>query len=274
MANVQILIAAYGPESLDRIASLNHPEYPGVKYTVSWQNYGSGVVPPALDSRRDFFIHLDDSKGLCNNRNTLLRLADSDIAVISDDDIEYSVPQIAAIVSAFEDYPDCDFLTFRYASGDFPKSYPSTGFDLRRPPKGYFVTSMELAFNMMRIRQRENWSSILRFNPAFGVNGSHFICGEEDILLESLLRNGFKGMYVPVEICTNTGSTTSDRLFATREFIETKGAVLSYVKPHTWPLRLLAHALRARKSIPPVTYCKWGFSGVTKAKRNSLFTNY
>lgn len=272
MPKIQVLIAAYGPDALERISLLPHASYPGVEYLIGWQNFDMRRVPPAISERSDFRIIFEKSSGLCNNRNALLREADGDIAVIADDDLAYEISHFEVLFKGIEDNPSCHFLTFRYHSDIVPKTYPAESFPLNRPPKGYFVTSMELVFNLKRIKSDFGSLKDVLFHPAFGVNGSLFCCGEEDIMVERLLRKGYKGKFIPQEICTNTDSTTSDRISHTRIFVETRGAVLLYIKPFSWPLRMIAHSLRS--DIPLARYCKWWLAGVRKAVAAKIFKDY
>lgn len=269
MAKIQVLIAAYGPNALEHISNLRHPEYPEVEYIVGWQKYDRNRIPDTISTRSDFKILFEESIGLCNNRNELLEYADADYILISDDDLEYSTTHFVSLFKACEINPDCHFLCFKYHSEDFPKTYPSHIFDLNRPPKGYFVTSMELCFNMKKIRNDFKDERVVWFNPAFGINGSSFICGEEDILVHDILKKGMTGRFIPVEICINSNSTTSDRIAASQSFIETKGAVIRITKPRTWFLRMITHAWRSHKMtgeqhISFLTYCKWWLTGVKK----------
>lgn len=275
MSDLQILIAAFGPEALKRIANLPHPEMQGVEYLVSWQNHESQPVPSSLSEREDFKIFRESTIGLCHNRNALLKKATASHVLISDDDLSYSVGNIKSVINGFRRYPDCDFLTFRYESENDGKTYPAETFTMNKPPKGYFTTSMELALNLASIRDKG--ISIL-FNTAFGVNGTHFGSGEEDILIASMLRHGLKGRYIPDFICFNTESTTSERNGTTQGFIQTKGAVMLYVKPHSWVMRMLTHAIRASRTpnprhIPFLTYCKWWLQGVKMARNYKVFEN-
>lgn len=279
MADLQILISAYGPGALEKIGALEHAELPGVEYLVGWQKYDPERVPALLSERADFKIIPLDYIGLSNSRNALIEKATAPIVVIADDDLVYRKGHLKAVTEAFKSHRDAHFLTFRYESKKFPKNYPPAPFDLTRPPKNYFVTSMELAFNLEKIREDYGNQEIIRFHTAFGVNGTLFGSCEEELLTARLLRRGLKGWFVPEDVCINTESTTSERIGSSRPFIETKGASMGYLKPHTALLRMLTHAWRAHKAtgehhIPFLTYCNWWLAGARKAKINKVFENY
>lgn len=268
MTDLQVLISTYGPRGLDSVAALPHPAMDGVEYLVSWQAHEDKPVPESLRNRKDFIIFREESLGLCNNRNALLSQASAPLVVISDDDLEYEEVHLRAVLRAFRENPDAHFLTFRYASERFPKPYPSHSFDLRKPPKGYFVTSMELALNLKKMR--EDGFGLPEFDPAFGINGTTFCCGEEDLLVYGMLKRGMSGRFIPEDICMNTDSTTSERIGATQPCIEAKGAVMRRIKPLSWPLRMITHALRSSKTkgsqhVAFLSYCRWWLNGVRKS---------
>lgn len=274
MADLQVLIAAYGEDALRQIASLPHPALPGVEYLVSWQNYGDGTISVELAERADFKIFLENSVGLSNNRNNLLEKADADFALISDADLAYSAEGLESVVRAFREHPDCDFITFKYSSDIPHKKYPPESFSLQSSPKGYFVSSVELALNLGRIKRRDSTLSHWRFNPNFGINGSLFGSGEEDILVASALRRGYQGIFLPLVVCHHPGITTSERILSTPGFIETQGAVVSFVHPRSQYLRMLSHAWKARtRGVSFSDFCRSWRRGIKLARKKDVFKN-
>lgn len=266
MTKLQVLISTYGEEGIRRLASHRYPAHPEVEYIVSWQKHDLARLPGELRERKDFQIYPEDTIGLCNNRNNALRHATAPIVLTSDDDLTYTLGQLQTVIDAFAENPDMDFLTFRYEADPQVKVYPEKSFMIDAPPKGYFVSSVELGLNLKRLRESGKLGDVEIFNPAFGVNGTHFSCGEEDILIADLNRKGFSGRYIPEVICRHEGDTTSERIYATREFIETKGAVTAYIHPLTWPLRVAVHAWRERDVVPFLKFCLWSVGGVRKLR--------
>ncbi|MCH5214803.1 MAG: glycosyltransferase family 2 protein [Muribaculaceae bacterium] len=248
MAKLQVLIAAYGPDALKRIADLRHPKVEDVEYLVSWQRHDDAPIPEEIASRDDFTVLRSSSVGLCNNRNHLLLNASADLLLISDDDIEYSTDDLTAVVQAFDTHPEAHFLSFKFRSECASKFYPDFIYSLSKAPKGTYVTSFELAFNRKKLLQDGTWP-LLKFDPAFGINGTRFIAGEEDILVDSLLRNGLSGLFIPQYVCTHNHPTTAQRMDDPVRLTETKGAVMWHVKRRTRHLRMLAHAWRERKGL-------------------------
>lgn len=234
---LQVLICTFGEAGIRRIAEASHPRIPGVEYIVSWQLGDSdGNIPEGLQ-RDDFRILLSDTRGLSRNRNIALDAASAPICLIADDDLSYDPDAFRNIIEVFKADPQLDIAAFRYSGGD-GKHYPDHEFDLRLPPKGYYVSSIELAF-----RRESVMASGIRFDLRFGI-GAQFPSGEENIWLHQLLQAGLKGKFFPITIANHEALTTGSRLGADPEFIRTKGAVMRILFPRSWPLRLLTHTLR------------------------------
>lgn len=275
---LQILIVAYGMD--DGIRELHrHPAIEGVEYLVSWQHPDMARLPKTLVERSDFKIFPTDTIGISRNRNEAFRHATGDFVLLSDADLIYTPEHLRSVIEGFESHPDREFLTFEYESSHWPKRYPDRAFNFeRKAPKGYYITSFEIGFNLKRIRQTKGTLQDLRFNTNFGINGDvrEFGSGEEELLIASLLRKGYRGRFLPSVIAEHPGNTTGMRECAEPDFVATKGACLSHIRPLTWPLRLLVHAWRAHRQSPPsrmnfYDYCHNWLRGVRIAGRNKVF---
>lgn len=253
---LQILICTYGRGGIERLAKTEHPRIPGVKYLVSWQmpeGEGAAELPPSLN-RDDFEIHISKTRGLSINRNLSISYATAPICLIADDDLEFIPEGILQIINTFEQNPELDVAAFKYQSAD-TKPYPSATFDLRHSPKGYFTSSVEVAF-----RREKVLKSGVRFNENFGL-GARFGSGEEDLWIHEMMAKGLNVRYFPYFIVRHEGVSTGRRESGNPESILTKGAVFRRIHPLTWPLRMVAHAwrnYRAGSSIPTCLYLrKW-----------------
>lgn len=258
---LQVLICTFGEAGIRRIAEASHPRIPGVEYIVSWQLGDSdGNIPEALQ-RDDFRILLSDTRGLSRNRNIAIDAATATICLIADDDLSYDPDAFRNIIDVFKADPQLDIAAFRYSGSD-SKHYPEHEFDLRRPPKGYYITSFELAFRRKRIA-----ASGIRFDLRFGI-GAEFPSGEENIWLHQLLQADMKGKFFPITIANHEALTTGSRLGADPEFIRTKGAVMRILFPRSWPLRLLTHAIRnfRHPAIPTGLYIRSWLAGAKEIK--------
>ncbi|MDE6785734.1 MAG: glycosyltransferase [Muribaculaceae bacterium] len=266
---LQVLICAYGKNGIERIADGKHPSVEGVEYLVSWQIDEEYDVPEAL-KRCDFRIFTSNTKGLSVNRNIALSKATAPLLLISDDDVDYTEDGLISIINAFDNNKSQDIITFRYDSTSDKKQYPSRQCDLANPTKGYFISSIEIAFRRDAVKNK------IWFNENFGV-GAPFPSGEEDIFLQDCLDKGLKGIFLPITIASHKGETTSERNLMLPSRPQTKGAVFLRLHPRQWPLRMIAHILR---EIPmwkagivpsPIAYALNWIKGAYKAKKYKVF---
>lgn len=268
-ANLQVLICAYGKDGIERVASGQHPPIDGVEYIISWQIDVDCQLPESL-KRDDFLIFTSSTKGLSINRNIALSKATAPILLISDDDADYSAEQLKTVIDAFSQHPKTDLIAFRYASSSSCKKYPDHIFSLSNPPKGYFTSSIELAF------RKDSVKGNIWFNENFGI-GAFFPSGEEDVFIKDCLDKGLKGIYIPQDIVRHDMPTTSERNLFKPSRPQTKGAIFIRLHPYSWPLRMLAHAKREipmwrKGKVPsPISYCLNWLKGVVNAKRLKVF---
>ncbi|MDE5998400.1 MAG: glycosyltransferase [Muribaculaceae bacterium] len=267
--SLQVMICTYGQEGLKRVATSTHPKVEGVEYLVSCQIEGGVTIPKEL-YREDFKIITTASKGLSINRNHALTQATAPVLLISDDDTDYSAEGLKNVIEAFRNHPDADIITFRYDSPVSKKFYPDHSVSLNNIPKGYYISSIEIALRRRSI-QGKFW-----FNENFGI-GAMFPSGEEDIFVYDCLNAGMKGIFEPITIARHDGPTTSERNLKLPTRSQTKGAVFLRLHPHSWPLRMMAHALREiplwRNGLKPspISFCKNWITGVITAKKNKVF---
>ena len=261
---LQVLIATMGAGGIQSVATSAHPHVEGVEYLVGWQ-MPEGEVPEAL-RRPDFRILPHPTQGLSRNRNFLLDHASAPLALISDDDISYTEKGLRTVIEAFGRNPRADILTFRYGTGNGGKKYPAAGFDLSDPPKGYYLSSVEIALRSQAFNE-----SGIRFNENFGLGSDAFISGEETILLHDTLHAGLHGRFVPETICYHPDEpTTGSREQLNPEQEIATAAVTSRLHPFTWPLRMVRHALRSKRFgfIPLI----WAWlTGVDRARRMKVW---
>lgn len=202
---LEVLICTYGEEGINRVAAMNLPQVDRVKYLVSWQIANHPVdnlVPPSL-LRDDITISPTTSVGLSNNRNHALNEASGDLCLIADDDLTYTPHQLLSIIATFNANPSVDIALFKYSGGD-SKTYPDYEFCLNNEPKGYYITSFEIAFRRQRIDKS------LRFDPRLGV-GAAMPAGEEAIFIHHALKRGLYCKFFPFIITHHAALTTGTR---------------------------------------------------------------
>lgn len=265
---LQVCICTIGQQGLDRIASKAYPEVPGVEHVVFLQDpEGDAAIPPEISRRDDFRVVKSATRGIAVNRNNALRGATAPLAMITDDDVTYTTGDYRSVIQAFEDNQDAIALSFRYRSAGYPKRYPDHPFRWSKHAKGYHLTAFELAVRPEAIAGK------IRFNEHFGF-ATDFLGGEDDIFYYEAVKKRLDCRFIPVDIGRHDHATTSVSARSDIRLIETKGAIVSYVSPLLWPLRMLSHIIREAGSGKPFTrrdYLRAWFRGMKKARKLRVF---
>lgn len=258
---LDILISTIGVEGIQRIVKSNHPRINGVRYVVIWQQPDSNLPVPTELKRNDMIVHIIHNQGLSLSRNKALECAEARFILIADDDISYYVEGIIEAMRVLEQHPEYDIITFRYDSEKSTKRHPSKSFKHSKKPKGYYVSSIEIA-----AKRESIISAGIRFSPLFGL-GAIFPTGEEDLFLHNARQSGLVAAYYPITICRHDGLTTTER-HSLPELIQSKGAVFSQLFPKSWKLRLISHAWRNRnKDLGMLKYIAQWLSGVRQYRQ-------
>ena len=203
---LEVQICTYGIDGLARVSVMRLPAVPDVLYTVCLQNPSKEkyIIPEAL-MREDVRILEHESVGLSNNRNFGINNSVGDIILIADDDLNYEAEGLKAVIETFERHPELDFATFRHTGGD-KKIFPEKEFDFsRKEPKGYYLTSFELALRKNSIPEQ------IRFSVHLGIGAANFGASEEGVFLLRLIRSGLTGAFFPIDIVEHVGKTTGSR---------------------------------------------------------------
>lgn len=236
----------------------------------------------AFLQRKDVKLHIIHSRGVSKNRNNALSLATAPLSLLSDDDVDYTAEGLQAIIQAFEQAPQADVISFQFWQGEKPnqgeqqnqgekqnqKFYPDKAFHHQHPPKGFYISLIEIAFRTKKVQAH------CRFNENFGIGAEHFPSGEEDILLKDMLKAGLNCVYEPICICSHPSLSTGTRRFADPAFLQCKGAIFSYIHPNTWLLRLVKGAITEgrKKRVSPWIFLSNTLKGVCLAKRLKVFS--
>ena len=254
----------------ERIQSLSHVLLPydeRVRYFVSWQ-LTKEIEPAWLESlmlpeRTDISIQVSHEAGLAASRNKALSLCKTPFALITDDDVTYSLNAITTILQAFENQRDADVLCFQAEDrqGNLLQPYPKSETDYNEWSRGYSASSVEIA---LRLRY-----DTPRFDTRFGLGSPALVCGEEEVFLHECAVRGHTIRFIPETILQTNGQTTSKRLSRHPKFLLSKGATLRMVcgrtgawmrtvkyalqAPYgekTWTFRLLAQGIRYIRKTP------------------------
>ncbi len=191
---LQILIATLD-EGIESVPSMLLEQREGIGYLISWQHSDGNEqkVPTALLRADVQVLHLA-GRGLSRNRNNCIEHATADVCLIADDDCRYSHEQLQSVLDTFAQNPDVDIATFKYSSEGYKKYYPSTSQDLSTFPKGYYLSSIEIAF------RRKSVDGRVWFNENFGLGTEPFHCGEENLFIQDALSVGLECHFYPITI--------------------------------------------------------------------------
>ncbi len=259
---LEVLISTFGHDGIRRVVGMDLPRVEGVGYVVSWQLPGEcpATVPCEL-VRNDVKVCQIDSRGLSVNRNNAIRQSAADVCLVADDDLRYTPDMLQAVIDTFENNPDVDVATFRYAGSE--KWYAVHEFDLDKPVKGYYPSSVEIAF------RRDRVSGKVEFNEAMGLGTPLLHSGEEAVFLHQALCRGLKCRYFPVIVAHHEGVSTGFGKLS-ESVLMGQGACFSVIYPVSGVLRLPLFAWRAyRRGQTRLFPAMWHlFRGYMYGKRN------
>ena len=237
---LDVLIATYRHEGIQRVAQMTLPQVDGVAYRVSWQLHEGAEIPDSLKERPDVIVSRFDGQGVSANRNNLLELSEADACLMADDDLHFCREGLLELMATLEGNPAVDVALCRFESPE-QKHYPSEACSLKRLPKGFTVSTPEIAVN------RRGDGAKLRFNPDFGPGG-RFQVGEDEIFVLDARSRGLNVWFFPITLCSHPHSTTGTRPVATTAGQQGVGAVIARLYPWSWPLRVPLKAFRSWRS--------------------------
>ncbi|MBE6309964.1 MAG: glycosyltransferase family 2 protein [Bacteroidales bacterium] len=216
----------------------------GVSYLISWQHsehFTPYEIPNEL-KRNDIKIITLQGRGLSRNRNNALRNASGDICLIADDDCTYRPEYFNDILHTFQDNPAIDVATFKIKHCSEGKTYSSHSFNLKKFDKGYYVSSIEIAFRRNSV-QGKFW-----FNELFGLGAPVLQSGEDNIFILDAVKSGLNCRFFPIIIVEHNHPTTASTRTSNPGVIMAEGAYISIAYPITATIRLILKAHRLNKA--------------------------
>ncbi|MCM1348490.1 MAG: glycosyltransferase [Firmicutes bacterium] len=235
---LDVAIVTWLPEGIRRVAAMNLPAVEGVRYIVSWQEYGAEAdIPAELRDREDLEVHLFDGRGVSANRNNAIRHCTADIILNGDDDLSYTPDELKAVIKTFEKNPEVHVATFAYHGS--VKRYPTEKTVLGFPlPKHYSVGAIEIAY-------RRECSRQLMFDELYGPGAPVWQGAEDEKFLYDARRMGLNCTFFPIKITTHHGgASTGARPLLTKGAAAASGRIIRLEFPASWPLRILLKSLR------------------------------
>lgn len=237
---LSLAIATHGPDGPSRVARMLLAPHPYITYVVSWQNHGDAPLPPSL-LRPDVAVHRFGLPGLSRNRNNAVSRCASDIVLIADDDVAYSLPALLELIGLFSADPSLQ-LTTVIVRMPGSKVYPAMPCPLSLPlPRGYWASSVEIAF-------RRNAPRLPAFHPLLGLGAPELTAAEDEVFLLSAIRRGLVCRFFPLVIGTHPAQSTGSSSALTSGTLMAQGLCIRLYTPRLWPLRLLMKAYRLRRA--------------------------
>ncbi|MBR1518918.1 MAG: glycosyltransferase family 2 protein [Prevotella sp.] len=266
MLTVDILVCTLD-DGIQKVDSVLLSPIPYIRYVISWQQSKEEQedIPKSL-IRSDVKIVTIKGKGLSRNRNNALKHAISDICLIADDDVTYDISGIERLCQYYENNPDIDLIAFQFSSNSSKKKYPNIDFDLRKSPKGYSVSSIEISF------RREKVQGIQFFNELLGLGSPMCDSGEENVFILDCLNSGLNCHYYPFSVVFHEGESTGRSRGGETRVVFSRGVLTRIFNPKTYMIKyiLLARSIKINHDVSLLKTLLTLIKGGQYAKRNGL----
>ncbi|MDT0559241.1 glycosyltransferase family A protein [Ichthyenterobacterium sp. W332] len=152
------------------------------------------------------------AKGSPASRNLAIKNSTADICLMADDDIVYEPNLKATILSAYQEHPEADFISFE-AKNEFNKSqapYPQEGWHSK--------SSLTTIFTWVITFKRDIFSKkSIYFNHHFGV-GSTFKGSTEYVFLRNAFDKGLRMYHVPKTIVMHPEESSGRKMGSDNAF--------------------------------------------------------
>lgn len=192
---ISIIICTTGEriKELSRnISSIINQSYPVQLIIVSQDNHQK--IEKVVQEVSIEIQHIKNyEKGLSVARNVAMKFVKGDILLFGDDDNWY-VDNIFRDIETFmfeNNYDICCFQYYDITNNISPKDYSKSKKNNLSYMKLLKVSSIEIVINLKNVDKEK-----IRFNESFGV-GTENPSGEENILLTTLKKTGYKISYEP-----------------------------------------------------------------------------
>lgn len=203
-------------------------------------------------------------KGLSKSRNIALDKLESDIGVISDDDVTYVQNYKEIIKRAYEEHPDADIIAFNVNSGN-----PERPIKNQKTHKVNCLSTMRIQSMQITLKKGIN----VAFEETFGA-GSKYRFGEENIWLYDCLRTGKKIYYVNEKIGDALQQNSTWYSKKDKDFMKCEGAVFYRISKTWYKLLILQYAIRKRKeykdNLTVMQAIKYLWQGAKEYKKQAM----
>jgi glycosyltransferase involved in cell wall biosynthesis len=217
MYHLTIIISTFNKRilNLENAVKVIHPQ---IKYLIIHQNKDRVEIPSFL-RRNDIEVVNTISKGLSKSRNIGIKNCKTEYALIADDDVEYIEEALEKVLEITKtDAPD--FASFKIKTPDSEpefKDYPSEKHLFKN---SYIpVASIEILLNINVIKNKQ-----IAFDERFGL-GTKLRQGEEEILIQDLIKKGLNGVFYPLFLVKHPYESTGTKPIKESKKYFLKGAL-------------------------------------------------
>lgn len=230
-------------------------------FLVRVQGFEGNVFPQDINEKKRFI--LADDVGVSKNRNELLKMSDSEIVVMLDDDCVVLDDFANEILSFFKKNPDYNAVRFN-AISKYKKIRQIK--DSRRLK---FLDNTDVGVMVFAFRKDFLLENSIFFNERIGPGTPYIQASEDTVFLKHFFRKGGKCGYIskPLIEILNQKSTWVTEFNERR--LTTVGGAYYFLYGRAWPIFLMRYYLKRKKEIAkPLSFViKYFYTGVKTAKK-------
>lgn len=234
---IQVLVAAMNQKDFSLIEKMNIKS----DAIVGNQCDRNSIEEFEVNGKRVVYLNFNE-KGVGLNRNNALMRADADICLFADDDMIYEDDYVETVERAFSENPNADVVVF-----NLKEKVPTRKLITKKSKVGY-LNYLRYGTARVAIRLNSVKKHGIYFNQCFG-GGTQHCHGEDNLFLNSCLKNGLKIIAVPKYIATLTEERESSWNYGYDEkYIKDQGILYRALSRRWWRLLCFQDAFRRHKS--------------------------
>lgn len=181
-------------------------------------------------------------RGVGLNRNNALMRADAEVCLFADDDMVYEEDYVEIIEKVFKENPSADVIVFNLREPVITRKV------IRKRTKVGYFNYLRYGITRIAVRLSSIKKNGIYFNQCFG-GGTPHCHGEDNIFLNSCLKNGLKIIAVPEYIATLTEERPSSwNTGYDEKYINDQGILYRTLSRKWWKLLCLQDAVRRHKT--------------------------
>lgn len=234
---IQVLVAAMHQEDHSLLPKMNIQS----DVIVGNQCDKNSVETFDYNGHKATYLNFSE-RGVGLNRNNALMRATGDICLFADDDMEYMDNYVEIIEKAFDENPNADVIVFNLKEKAITRKL------ITKKSKVGYMNYLRYGTARVAVRLSSVKKNGIYFNQCFG-GGTEHCHGEDNLFLNSCLKNKLKIVAVPEYIATLTEERVSSWNNGYDEkYIRDQGILFRTLSRRWWRLLCLQDALRRHKS--------------------------